>query len=160
MLQSLHQVETYCPRLRYQKITTRGKVWFVEALFPGYIFARFDLSTHQRIVKHSPHVVRILDFGHGAHLIPDWVIEEVRSEMDGQDMIEVQRGIEIGDEVELTEGAMRGLKGIVEKVLSGQDRVRIFIEFLGRQSAVEVPVDSLLADRSARGEFAWQRANR
>ena len=37
-------VEVYCPRLRYHKTTRRGKVWFTEALFPCYLFARFDLG--------------------------------------------------------------------------------------------------------------------
>jgi transcriptional antiterminator RfaH len=160
MLQSMHQVEAYCPRLRYQKNTLRGKVWFVEALFPGYIFARFDLAAMARAVKYTPNIVRILDFGQGAMPIADWVIDEVKSEMDGEEMIEVSRSIEVGDEVELTEGPMRGLKGIVQSVLTGQDRVRILLEFLGRQSAVELSIDTLLADRSARGEFAYQRAGR
>ena len=32
--------EAFCPRIRHQRRTVRGKVWFVEALFPGYLFAR------------------------------------------------------------------------------------------------------------------------
>jgi transcriptional antiterminator RfaH len=157
MLTSLLGVETYCPRLRYQKSTARGKVWFIEALFPRYVFARFDMELMSRAVKHSMHVVRIVEFNDKPTPIADEVIAELRAEMEFQDVVEIHRSIEVGDEVELTDGPMRGLKGVVQTVLSGQDRVRVLLEFLGRQNAVELEVGKLLADRSARGEYAWQR---
>ena len=43
--------EVFSPRIRYEKGTRRGKVWFTEALFPGYIFARFDLNEKLRAVN-------------------------------------------------------------------------------------------------------------
>lgn len=150
-------VEAYCPRLRFQKSTARGKVWFQEALFPRYVFARFDLETMMRAVRYSMHVVRIVEFNERPSALPDEVIEELKAEMGYEDVVVVHRELQVGDEVELTEGPMRGLKGVVQSVLSGQDRVRVLLEFLGRQNAVELEVGKLLADRSARGEFAWQR---
>jgi transcription elongation factor/antiterminator RfaH len=158
LLRTLEGVEAYCPRIRYQKSTRRGKVWFVEALFPRYIFARFDVKSMMRAVKHTLHVVRVVEFGHqGPTSIPDEVIEQLQVEMNYEDVVEVSRSIEVGDEVELTDGPMRGLKGVVQAMLSGQDRVRVLLEFLGRQSAVELDIDKLLADRSVRGELAYSR---
>ena len=52
-------VEVYCPRIRFQKVTKRGKVWFREALFPNYIFARFAVEQHLRLVGSSQAVVRL-----------------------------------------------------------------------------------------------------
>src|SRR5436190_16891298 len=37
-------VECFSPRLRFRKMTQRGPVWFVEAMFPGYLFAKFVYS--------------------------------------------------------------------------------------------------------------------
>ena len=71
--------------------------------------------------------------------IADQIIEELKLEMDGQDVREIQFGIKVGDTVEVAEGPMRGLKGIVERIASGEERVRILLEFLGRQNFVEVP---------------------
>ena len=35
------QVPVVAPRIRFRKLTSRGPVWFVEAMFPGYLFAEF-----------------------------------------------------------------------------------------------------------------------
>jgi transcription antitermination factor NusG len=66
------------------------------------------------------------------------------------DVCVVEVGIEVGDIVELTEGPMRGLKGIVNAKLSGADRVRVLLEFLGRENAVEVPASKLLTEHQPR----------
>ena len=38
------QIPCFSPRLRFRKATRRGAVWFVEAMFPGYLFAQFVYS--------------------------------------------------------------------------------------------------------------------
>ena len=58
------------------------------------------------------------------------------------------------DTVELTEGAMKGLKGIVNSIHSGEERVKILMEFLGRESLIEVNASKLLSDYSAREVLA------
>jgi hypothetical protein len=49
---------------------------------------------------------------------------------------------------------MRGLKGIVNALLSGADRVRILLEFLGRENAVEVPMSKILTEHKPRAVMA------
>src|SRR5258708_33348521 len=54
------EVEVFCPRLRFRKLTSRGPVWFIEAMFPGYLFARFDYANcHRRVLK-SPRIDGLL----------------------------------------------------------------------------------------------------
>ena len=36
-------VPCYAPRLRFRKMTRRGAVWFVEAMFPAYSFRALHL---------------------------------------------------------------------------------------------------------------------
>src|SRR5258708_9094266 len=45
-----HRLEIRCfaPRVRFPKATRRGKVWFVEAMFPGYLFAQFVFPLFHR----------------------------------------------------------------------------------------------------------------
>ena len=150
MMAGLENVETYCPRIRFQRSTRRGKVWFVEALFPSYFFARFDPTESLRAVKYSQSVIRVVSFGDDLVDVPDRVIEEMKKEMEGVDVCVVEVGIKVGDIVELTEGPMRGLKGIVNAHLSGADRVRILLEFLGRENAVEVNTSKLLTEHQPR----------
>src|SRR4051812_36581358 len=113
------EIETFCPRIRFQRATPRGKVWFTEALFPSYMFAKFELSTWLRAVKHANHVIGIVGFGGKPAAVGDHVIAELRSEMQGQELREVQHGVRRGDTVEVAEGPLRGLKGIVESLASG-----------------------------------------
>ena len=154
VLRELDCVETYCPRVRFQRSTRRGKVWFVEALFPSYFFARFDAATSLRAVKHSQNVIRVVEFGGIPIRVPVESIERLRQEMKGEELREIKVGIKVGDSVEVTEGPMRGLTGIVESVHSGEERVRILLEFLGRQSFVDVSAGKLISDTVPRSAVA------
>jgi transcriptional antiterminator RfaH len=150
LMLGLPGVETYCPRIKFQRNTRRGKVWFIEALFPSYFFARFVPANSIRAVKHSQNVIRIVDFGGQMTPVPDSVIQTIRDEMDGQIIKEIHIGVKVGDMVELTDGPMRGLKGIVNSIRSGEDRVKILMEFLGRESLVEVKTSHILTEQTPR----------
>lgn len=149
-LRQFEGVEPWCPRLRFQRSTPRGKVWFTEALFPSYLFARYDAEASARAVKHANNVIRVIEFGGRPVPVPDESIAELRKEMRGEEVREVRFGVRVGDAVEVAEGPMRGLKGIVESFLSGEERVRVLLEFLGRQTLVQVPANQLLSDRGPR----------
>jgi transcriptional antiterminator RfaH len=154
LMLGLPDVETYCPRIKFQRNTQRGKVWFIEALFPSYFFARFVPANSIRAVKHSQNVIRIVDFGGQMTPVPDSVIQTIREEMDGQIIKEIHIGVKVGDTVELTEGPMRGLKGIVNSIRNGDDRVKILMEFLGRESLVEVKSSHILTEQTPREAMA------
>lgn len=154
MMLALPDVETYCPRIRFQRSTRRGKVWFLEALFPGYFFARFVPANSLRAVRYSQNVIRIVDFGDQMIPVSDEVIRLLREEMEGHDVKEVHVGMNVGDVVEFTEGPMRGLKGIVNSIQDGKERVKILMDFLGRESLVEVPTHKLLTQHTPRDVLA------
>ncbi len=150
MLSQMDGVEAYCPRIRFQRSTPRGKVWFTEALFPSYLFARFDLDTNIRAVKHAQNVIRVIEFGGTYISIPEKHIEVLRREMGGLEVREVKVVLKVGDEVELTEGPMRGFKGIIDRLVNGEDRAQILLEFLGREIRFEIDSDKLLRDQQPR----------
>ncbi len=149
-LRTLPGVESYCPRIRFQRSTPRGKVWFTEALFPSYLFARFILNESFRAVKHAHNVIRLVEFGGEASPIPDHVIEELKREMRGEEIREVNHGVKVGDTVEVAEGPMRGLTGIIESVQDSNQRVYLLLDFLGRQSIVQMPKSNVLSERTPR----------
>jgi transcription antitermination factor NusG len=149
-LTQLEGVEPWCPRLRFQRSTPRGKVWFTEALFPSYLFARFKLAPMFRAVKHTHNVIRVVEFGGTPSPIPESAIRDLRTEMGDQDVREISYGVQVGDSIEVAEGPMRGLKGIVQGFLSGKERVQVLLEFLGRESVVVVPAAKILSERGPR----------
>ena len=144
-------IEVICPRLRYQKVTRRGKIWWVEPLFPGYVLARFDLNQQERLVAHCNGVTHILKFGSNYPTIPEpfitSLLEELAREGEEDEVISVTPTVSAGDEVEIAHGPLQGMSGEVVEVLPANDRVRIFIDFLGAPQSVEVDLFSLLLPR-------------
>ena len=153
-LRQFPEVEVYCPRLKFQRPTPRGNVWFTEALFPGYLFARFEAAQWLRAVSHSNAVTRLLQFGDDYAVLSDTVIDQIRQEMGGEDLKVIEILPEGGAEVEVASGPMRGMKGVVTNLLSGAQRVRVLLEFLGNVHEVEVPAHNVRTDRDPQGAVA------
>lgn len=149
-LRIIGEVDVYCPRIRFQRRTRRGKVWFVEALFPGYVFCRFDLREHLRRVNATHNVTGVLRFGDEYAELEDATIEQLRREFPEDAPVSVVQTLSVGDEVEVVSGPLRGASARVTSIPSAHDRVRILLEFLGQEREVEVPLVSLLGFRSAR----------
>jgi transcriptional antiterminator RfaH len=141
--QYLH-TEVFSPRIRFRRATRRGPVWVTESLFPNYVFARFDWRTSLRLIHHAPGVSGVVHFGSRWPTIPDDVIEELRAMLGNEDLHVIGDGIEPGDEVRISGGSFHGLEGVVTRVMPGRARVGILLEFLGRQTMVEVKVDSVV----------------
>jgi len=53
----------------------------------------------------------------------------------------------VGDAVEISHGAFHGLQAVVTRVMPGRERVAILLDFLGRQTALELDRSHLLAKR-------------
>jgi transcriptional antiterminator RfaH len=143
-LRQLAGVEVFLPRIRFQRKTARGLAWFVEALFPGYLFARFDFQNQFRHVIHSNGVRGIVHFGERWPTVPASGIAELRAALGEDEMHVVDGPLAEGDEVEIAQGAFRGLKAVVTRALPSRLRVCVLLEFLGRQTTVEVPMESVL----------------
>ncbi|MCF7848012.1 MAG: hypothetical protein K9M45_04115 [Kiritimatiellales bacterium] len=143
-LQRLPGIEVYCPFIRFQRNTKRGKVWFQEAMFPGYLFARFDLGEQHRAVAYSPGVLNMLKFDGIYMEIPEAIIGLLRDESGGSEkIIEAIAPFEVGEETTILDGGLRGLKVIVTKLIPAKERVRVLMELLGTVVEAEFPESAL-----------------
>ncbi|MFA6172863.1 MAG: transcription termination/antitermination NusG family protein [Kiritimatiellales bacterium] len=141
-LELLAGVEVFCPRIRFQRNTKRGRVWFEEALFPGYLFARFDVFTMLRAVSSAYGVRGLVRFSGECSQVPDFVVDALRREADGVIVIQ-ESALKAGDEAVIADGAMRGLRAVVTQVLPGGERVKILMDLMGTQVEAEVPMETL-----------------
>ena len=147
-LRRLEGVEVFLPRLRYQKTTRRGRVWWVEPLFPGYLLAKFSYLELSRAVTYIAGVSRIVTFGDDTPAVPDQFVEDLQTEVarhqtDDEEIV-VNWKVEVGDEVELAGGPFKGMEGRVVEVRPGAERVSLLLEFLGESKPVEVSLYSLI----------------
>ena len=152
-LRNLEGVEVFSPRLRYRKATRRGKIWWVEAMFPGYVLARFDILEMERAVTFCQGVRGLVRFGSEIPPISASFVESIRREIQGRDatsqdeLVTLSPVIEIGDEVEVASGPLQGMQGTVVAVPNGTERVKILLEFLGTPQAIDVDLFSILLPR-------------
>ena len=146
----LDGVDVFCPRIRFEKTTRRGRVWFVEALFPGYLFARFDLAESLRAVQSSQQVSGLVHFGMDFPTLNRAAIEELRAEFpEGEPRVIVEPDeVAAGDEAEIIHGALEGLTVLITRVLPGQERVRILMDWLGGTREADVPIHAVIRKRS------------
>jgi transcriptional antiterminator RfaH len=145
------EIETYLPRIRFQRSTRRGPVWFTEALFPNYLFARFDLAAAVRRVCHARGVRGVVHFGERWPRVPDAIVAELRAAIGAEDLHVIRAELQPGDAVQISGGVFHDLCGVVTRVLPSRQRVAVLLEFLGRQTMVEIPHESVLREGDERG---------
>ncbi len=150
ILSDIEGVTVFCPRVRYKKATRRGKIWWVEPLFPGYLLAKFHYPTQFRQVTSSHGISQVVNFGGDVPHLSEEIVDQIREyiqEGTEEDIIEFAPVISEGDEVEISDGAFQGISGTVIAPLPAQERVQILIELLGQPQVVEVDLYSLLLPR-------------
>lgn len=147
ILATIDQVESFCPRISLVKKTKTGKRRFVEAMFPGYIFAKFSYLEKYRHVIHSQGVSRLVEMG-DRKIVPAYIVEDLKAELPDEAIFSApDMSIEPGAKIEFVSGTLKGLKGEVLARLPSSERVQILLEFLGRQITVASdPSDILLAE--------------
>jgi len=143
-------VEVYLPRIRFKRSTHRGPVWFTEALFPSYLFARFDLRAASRKVHNARGVRGIVHFGSQWPQIPDDVIADLRATVGAEQIHVLDQELAAGEEVLISGGAFHNLKAVVTRVIPARQRVAVLLDFLGRQTMTEIPTSSLVRAENAR----------
>lgn len=146
-------LEVYLPRIRFKRATRRGPVWFTEALFPNYLFARLDLSVNLRQLHHGRGVSGVVHFGDQWPVVPEEVIAELRATIGDDQVHLVNNEPQEGETVEIAGGAFHGLKAVVTRVMPGRERVAVLLEFLGRQTAVELPRSLVIREANLRKEL-------
>jgi transcriptional antiterminator RfaH len=140
------QVELPCfsPRLRFKKATRRGAVWFVEAMFPGYIFAEFVYPLLHRRVEHASGIQGIVHFGDQIATVDPDTIEALREKAGEEETVTLDPALEIGQAVRIAEGPFRGLEAVVTRIMPARERVQVLLEFLGRSVETEVASPKVL----------------
>lgn len=143
-------IEAFSPRIRLKRKTQNGPKWFTEALFPNYLFAKFQWQADFKKVKYVRGVSTVIHFGDKWPTIPEVEIEELRSKFGDAEIRVINPNLKEGDSVEISTGAFQGLSGIIMQAASGKERVKVLLDFLGRQITVEIAADILVEQGSPR----------
>jgi transcriptional antiterminator RfaH len=142
-----HQVENYLPLINVNPVNPRAAR--VRALFPCYIFVKFDpADTGLSVLQWTPGVRRLLEFGGQLAVIPESAVTELKRRV-GQ--ITASGGLALdglarGDTVRIVSGPFEGYEAIFDSRLGSTDRVRVLLEWIEhnqryRGSPQVVPVE-------------------
>jgi transcriptional antiterminator RfaH len=134
----------FSPRVRFRKATRRGAVWFVEAMFPGYMFAEFVYSQQHRRVEHSPGSQGVVRFGDQIATVDARTIKILQQKTGEEEIFTYDPEIQVGQSVRITEGPFQGLEALVTRLLPARERIRVLLEFLGRSLQTEISTPKVL----------------
>jgi transcriptional antiterminator RfaH len=143
-LRLLEGVTVFCPRIRFKRATRKGLVSVTEALFPGYLFARFELAELHLRVRYAHGVSGIVRFADRYPTVEEGALALLRSHTGAADVKEVSYDLSEGDQVQIVAGAFAGLQAVVTQVLSPKERVKVLMDFLGRKMEAEVQCSRVL----------------
>ena len=107
-------------------------------LFPNYIFGKFDIEQNYPLVRWARGVKKILGFGGNFTPLSEEVVELIKKRTDGSGIVRRNYHFEPNDLVRIKSGPLRDLLGMFERWVSDTERVRILLNLIGYQPAVEI----------------------
>lgn len=143
ILSKIDEIEVFCPRISQVKKTRVGKKRFVEAMFPGYIFAKFSILDNYRRVIHTQGVSKLVQQGERKAL-PESLIRELQASVPDGIIEAPDLSVEPGAEIEFISGSLKGLNGKVLAQLPSAERIKILLKILGQEITVEVNSDTVI----------------
>jgi transcription antitermination factor NusG len=136
-------IETYLPLVKTLKQWSDRKKWVEEPLFRSYVFVRVSEKEYYDALNATPHTVRYVTFEGKAVPIPPVQIEAMKNYIAQGDHTDMELAdFEPGQEVEVIQGAMKGLRGRLVRA-AGKHKVRVEIDGIGKELFIEVPANLL-----------------
>jgi len=133
-------VETFFPKIRDCRFNefTGEPSYFTKPLFPGYLFARFELNNLLHKVRFTRGVHSVVCIGIDPAPVEDKVIDIIAAQIDAAGFVKIGADLDPGAKVLIQAGPLKGLTGIFKREASSADRIRILLDCVYFQAHVEV----------------------
>ena len=113
-------------------------------MFPGYLFARFNYANCNRLIKQGPGISGFVQFGERLALLPEAIINEIKTQTAGDDVLEINPGLEPGRVVQVARGPFEGLEAVITRLIPARERVEILIEWMSRSLYAEASANDII----------------
>jgi transcriptional antiterminator RfaH len=137
-------VEVFNPQLMVRKASRQGVRWKSEALFPNYLFTRFDFVADHRRVNYAFGISGLVRFGGKYAQVAEADVEALRQQWGASEAKTVDDGIQPGDRVQLSGALFHGVEAEVLCLLPARQRVKVLLEFLGGPKEAEVEASAVV----------------
>jgi len=129
-------IEAYCPIFKERRQWSDRKRWVEFPLFRSYVFAKIELKNSLYILQ-AMGVHHIIKFQGNISIIPDEIIQNIKSIIDGCFTVEQVEYFVKGDEVIVVDGPLKGMEGIVVKI-KNENKLVLKIEAIQQAIAVQI----------------------
>ena len=131
-------IEAYSPVVKKLQQWSDRKKWVEFPMLSGYVFVKITLIEKEKVL-HCPGVFAFIKFNSLEAKIRDAEIATLKSiEASGYDITQETEGLKLLDEVEITQGQLKGLKGTIVQ-LQNLNYVQIQLESLHQSIKVKLP---------------------
>jgi transcription elongation factor/antiterminator RfaH len=133
------EVEVFFPRLRVDPVNPRARK--LRPFFPNYLFVHVDLNEmNVSTLRWMPGASGLVSFDGEPAPVPDPLIAALERQLELLNTAsrELRSDLKPGDSVTVLDGPFAGYEAIFDVRLSGNDRVRVLLNFL---HARQVPVE-------------------
>lgn len=130
--------EAWLPMIALEKVRRSRLTQVTEPMFSRYLFIRLDTTqTNWSPIRSTLGVSKLVSFGNVPAAVPDALIDMLR-----ESPAHPQRLMNPGDEVQLVEGPLRGLRGIYQQH-DGEARAMVLIELLSQPQTIQIELQAL-----------------
>jgi transcriptional antiterminator RfaH len=136
------QVETFAPWRRGRQVRPSAPPAHLP-LFPGYIFARFNVEQLLYKIRYTRGVHSIVSVGVQPAVVDDELIALMQSRRNEEGYILMSGELQPGDEVIIKEGVFKGFVGVFERQMKDSDRVTLLLKTVAHRAQVIVSLDCL-----------------
>lgn len=141
-------IVTFCPEIKDEQ-TRRGvqRVLTVSPLFPGYVFAKFDLKVDFRTVAYCRGVRGVVTFGSAPAMVEQDQIDAIRARMSGGYVSLSPIVFTRGEVVSVQEGPLRGIEAVFQRAMPGRQRAVLLLKALSYQASLVVDLRDIVIPR-------------
>jgi transcriptional antiterminator RfaH len=137
--------DVFLPRIRTRRRTRSGSQMRVLPMFPRYLFV--NLRAHAEdwsTIRSTRGAIGLVRFGERVPAVPGEFIDYLMTRHDDFGAVDMSEAMEIrpNDTIEITDGAMAGLRAVFQ-ARSGKDRVVVLLKLLEHERRVELPANTI-----------------
>jgi transcriptional antiterminator RfaH len=139
--------EVYLPRYTKRRRHARRVDTVAAPLFPRYLFVSVDMATQRwHSIRSTIGITKLVTNGDVPAIVPPAIIEGLKRREDANGFVQLEHRPRFasGDKIRVLEGAFCDALGLFEGI-TGQERVAILLDLLGRKVRVVLGMDVIEA---------------
>jgi transcriptional antiterminator RfaH len=136
---------TFYPQIKEPKIVRRRRKICITALFPGYLFAQFNVEHDYRLVIYSRGVHGVVSFGPTPAVVDEELIEAIKDRLCNGYVTIPKAVFTPGQVVRIQEGPLRGIEAVFERQIPGYQRAVLLLSAISYQAKVVVDLEDIVS---------------